>query len=110
MGATEDIPPGSPAKRMSLIGSLDEVRIADVLRLCATGKDSGGLTVSGETEQAVLHLQKRIIVHPHAAGGSVQGDDAVVEVFGWKEGHRTFSPDDKTVEPNVSRSVDQLIL
>jgi hypothetical protein len=95
---------------MSLIGSLDEVRIADVLRLFATGKKSGRLTVSGETEQAVLHLQKGVIVHAHAAGGSVQGDDAVVELFGWREGQLTFIPDDKPVATNVTRSVDQLIL
>jgi hypothetical protein len=95
---------------MSLIGSLDEVRIADVLRLFAAGKKTGRLTLSGEEEQAVLHFQKGAIVHAHAAGGSVQGDEAVVELFGWKEGQLTFIPDDKPVASNVTRSVDQLIL
>lgn len=95
---------------MSLIGSLDEVRVADVLRLFATGKKTGRLTVSAETEQAVLHFLKGAIVHAHAAGGTVQGDDAVIELFGWKEGQLTFIPDDKTVAPNVTRGVDQLIL
>lgn len=95
---------------MSLIGSLDEVRIADVLQLFATGKKTGRLTVSADAEQAVLHFLKGVIVHAHAAGGSVQGDDAVVELFGWKEGQLTFIPDDKAVPSNVTRGVDQLIL
>jgi hypothetical protein len=95
---------------MSLIGSLDEVRIADVLRLFASTRKTGRLTVSAESEQAVLHFLKGAIVHAHAAGGSVQGDDAVVELFGWKEGQLTFIPDDKPVPSNVTRGVDQLIL
>lgn len=95
---------------MSLIGSLDEVRIADVLRLFAAGRKTGRLTLSGEDEQAVLHFHKGAIVHAHAAGGSVQGDEAVVELFGWKEGQLTFIPDDKPVASNVTRGVDQLIL
>jgi Domain of unknown function (DUF4388) len=95
---------------MSLIGSLEEVRIADVLRLFAAGKKTGRLTVSAEEEQAVLHFQKGAIVHAHAAGGRVQGDEAVVELFGWTDGQLTFVPEDKPLEPNVSRGVDQLIL
>jgi hypothetical protein len=95
---------------MSLIGSLDEVRIADVLRLFAAGRKTGRLTVSAEEEQAVLHFQKGAIVHAHAAGGSVQGDEAVVELFGWKEGQLTFVPEETAVPSNVSRGVDQLIL
>jgi len=95
---------------MSLIGNLDEVKIADVLRLFAAGKKTGRLTVSSEQEQAVLHLLKGAIVHAHAAGGALQGDEAVVELFGWKEGQLTFVPDEKTVSSNVSRGVDQLIL
>jgi hypothetical protein len=95
---------------MSLIGSLDEVRLADVLRLFASGKKTGRLTVSADAEQAVLHFVKGSIVHAHAAGGSVKGDDAVIELFGWKEGQLTFIPDDKPVASNVTRGVDQLIL
>jgi len=95
---------------MSLIGSLDEVKIADVLRLFSATKKTGRLTVSGEEEQAVLHFSKGAIVHAHAAGGSVQGDNAVVELFGWKEGQLTFIPDDQPVASNVTRGVDQLIL
>jgi len=95
---------------MSLIGNLDEIKIADVLRLFSQGRKTGRLTVSSDQEQAVLHLLKGAIVHAHAAGGSLQGDEAVVELFGWQEGQLTFVPDEKTVSSNVSRGVDQLIL
>jgi hypothetical protein len=95
---------------MSLIGTLDEVKIADVLRLFGAGKKSGRLTVSSEEEQAVLHLQKGVIVHAHASGGGLQGDDAVVDLFGWTEGQLTFVPEEGPVVANVTRGVDQLIL
>src|SRR5262245_4973960 len=108
-GAARDIPPRVRGV-MSLIGSLDEVRLADVLRLFAAGKKTGRLTVSSEQEQAVLHFLKGGIVHAHVGGGAVQGDQAVVELFGWKEGQLTFIPDDKPVASNVTRGVDQLIL
>lgn len=93
---------------MSLIGSLDEIKIADVLRLFAAGKKSGLLTVAGQGEQALLRFQKGAIVHASAA--RLQGDDAVIDLFGWTEGQLTFVPEERVVTPNVKRGVDALIL
>jgi Domain of unknown function (DUF4388) len=93
---------------MSLIGTLEEVRIADVLRLLAGGRKSGLLTVAAPGRQAVLHFQKGGLVH--ATAGRVQGEDAVLDLFGWKEGQLTFVPEERPVEPNLTRDVDSLIL
>jgi len=93
---------------MSLIGSLDEFKIADVLRLFASGKKSGLLTVAaGAGNQALLHFRKGDVVH--AAAGKLQGEDAVIDLFGWKEGQLTFVPEDRVVAPNVGRSLGALI-
>jgi hypothetical protein len=93
---------------MSLIGSLDEVKIADVLRLFSAGKKSGVLTAAHEGQQALLRFEKGQIVH--AAAGRLQGDDAVIDLFGWKQGQLTFVPEERVVAPNVKRPVDALIL
>jgi Domain of unknown function (DUF4388) len=94
---------------MSLIGNLSDIQLADVLRLFAGGSKTGRLTVSSEEDQTVLRFAKGALVHAHAAGSGLQGEDAVLDAFGWKEGQLTFVPEEKAVRPNVSRSVADLI-
>ena len=93
---------------MSLIGTLSEIKLADVLRLFAAGKKTGVLTASAPGQQAVLRIQKGVLVH--AAAARLQGDDAVLDVFGWTEGQLTFVPEERTVSANVTQGVDVLIL
>ena len=95
---------------MSLIGTLDEIRLADVLRLFAAGQEdrpSHRLRGGGAGGAALPEGRHR--ARPRGRR-SVQGDEAVVELFGWKEGQLTFVPEETVVPPNVSRGVDQLIL
>src|SRR6516162_8757174 len=93
---------------MSLLGNLNDVKLADVLRLFASGKKTGRLTISGEEAQAVLRFQKGTIVH--ALCGRLHGEEAVIDVFGWGDGELTFVPDEKQITPNVTKGVDALIL
>lgn len=93
---------------MSLIGTLEEVRIADVLRLLAGGRKTGLLTVTASGQEAVLHFHKGSLLH--ATAGRLQGEDAVLDLFGWKQGQLTFVPEERPVEPNLTRDVDALIL
>lgn len=93
---------------MSLIGTLSEIKIADVLRLFASGKKSGVLTVADGPNQALVRFQKGMIVH--ASAGRLHGEEAVLDLFGWKEGQLTFVPEERTVTPNIVRDIDALIL
>jgi hypothetical protein len=95
---------------MSLIGNLEEIKIADVLRLFASGRKTGRLTVTAEEDQTTLRFQRGVVVHAHASQGRLTGEDAVLDLFGWKAGQLTFIPEEKTVTPNVTRGVDQLVL
>jgi len=95
---------------MSLIGDLADTKIADVLRLFASTRKTGRLTVSSEDEQTVLRFQNGTLVHARGAGSKLQGEDVVLDLFGWQEGQITFTPEEKTVTPNVTRGLDQLIL
>lgn len=92
---------------MSLIGSLDEIKLADVLRLFAAGKKTGLLTVAGETGQGRVRFLKGEIVN--ATAGRFFGDEAVIDLFGWKEGQLTFVPEERSVTGNVTRSVESLV-
>jgi hypothetical protein len=94
---------------MSLIGTIGEVNVADVVRLFAASRKTGLLTVAGPGRQVTVRFFRGSIVHA-AASGRLQGDDAVLDLFGWKEGQLTFVPEERVVQPNVTRSVDDLIL
>lgn len=93
---------------MSLIGTLEDTRIADVLRLFSAGRKSGLLTVADAGRQLLLRFQKGAVVH--ASAGRLVGDEAVIDLFGWKQGQLAFVPEDRAVTPNVTRDVDTLIL
>jgi len=94
---------------MSLIGTLDELKIGDVLRVFSEGHKSGVLTATAGTHQAVLRMHKGLIVH--ASAGRLQGEEAVLDLFGWKEGQLGFIPEDKppAVAANVHRDVTTLV-
>lgn len=92
---------------MSLIGTLDEVQLADVLRLFGAGRKTGLLTATAGGPEALVRLDRGAVVH--AVCGRLAGDDAVIDLFGWTEGQLSFVPDEKTVEPNVTRATGALI-
>jgi hypothetical protein len=92
---------------MSLIGTLGEIPLADVLRLFATGRKTGLLTVAAGGREALVRLYHGAVVH--AVCGRLSGDAAILDLFGWSEGQLSFVPDDKSVEANVTRPVEALI-
>jgi hypothetical protein len=93
---------------MSLLGTIGEVKLADVLRLLATGKKTGLLTVGAPPQKAAFRFEKGQLVH--ATAGRLGGDDAVLDVFGWTKGDLVFVVDETPAVPNVQRPVDTLIL
>lgn len=93
---------------MSLIGTLSEIKIGDVLRLFATGKKSGVLAVADGSHKALVRFQKGTIVH--ASADRLHGEEALLDLFGWKEGQLTFVPEERVVTPNIVRDVEGLIL
>lgn len=92
---------------MSLIGTLGEIPLADVLRLFASGRKTGLITVAAAGREALVRLEKGALVH--AVSGRLAGEAAVLDLFGWTEGQLTFVPDEKAVDPNVTRPTEALI-
>lgn len=92
---------------MSLIGTLDEIKLADVLRLFASGRKTGVLKASTGERQALLNLRDGHVVH--AESGRLLGEEAVFDLFGWQEGQLTFVPVEQPVAPNVDRDIESLI-
>jgi hypothetical protein len=93
---------------MSLIGTLNEIKLADVIRLFASTHKTGTLKVLAPDCEAVLGLREGTIVY--ASAGALAGDEAVLDLFGWKDGQLAFVADEAEALPNVTRGVDALIL
>src|SRR5260221_12328599 len=99
----------SLSRSMSLIGTLSEIKLADVLRLFASSKKTGLLTASGPGgRETLIRFQKGVVVH--ASAGRLQGEDAVLDLFGCPEGRLTFVAEEKVVTPNVAHGVAVLVL
>jgi hypothetical protein len=92
---------------MSQIGTLEDTRIADVLRLLAAGRKTGLLVVAAPKRRAQVHFQKGVVVH--AVAGRCRGEEAVLDLFGWKQGQLSFVPKEQAVTPNVIRDVEALV-
>src|SRR5262245_36717638 len=93
---------------MSLIGNLSDIAFGDVLRLFASSGKTGVLTATAGGRQTLIRLHHGTVVH--ATAGRLHGDDAVLDLFGWKEGQLAFVPEEKAIEPNVTLGIDVLIL
>jgi hypothetical protein len=94
---------------MSLIGTLGEIPLADVLRLLAGGRKTGRLTVTDDSEQVVVRFQKGTLVQANT-GRRLQGEEALLDLFGWKAGQMTFVPEERSVTPNINRDLEPIIL
>ncbi|MGE0454361.1 MAG: DUF4388 domain-containing protein [Vicinamibacteria bacterium] len=92
---------------MSELGTLADVRLADVLRLLASGRKSGALQVSDGASKASLRFTKGALVQ--AVCGRYTGDEAVVDLFGWEAGSLVFVADERPATTNVTRGLDVLI-
>lgn len=92
---------------MSELGNLQDVKLAEVMRVLVAGRKSGLLTLLEGTRQGQIQLQRGGIIH--AASGRLQGRDAVLDLFGWKKGQITFVTGEQTFPLNVSEPTPGLI-
>jgi hypothetical protein len=92
---------------MSELGNLSEIKLRDVLDLFHVREKTGLLTVLSGAARATLRFQKGAILQ--AFSGSLAGNEAVLDLFGWTEGDLTFSPDESPVSANVTKDMDALI-
>lgn len=92
---------------MSELGTLADVRLADVLRLLASGRKSGALQVSDGAAKAALRFTKGALVQ--AVCGRYTGDEAVIDLFGWEAGSLVFVADERPATANVTHGLEALI-
>jgi hypothetical protein len=92
---------------MSELGNLSEIKLASVLDLFHVRQKSGVLTVVSRAARAKLRFDRGTLVQAFA--GTLAGNEAVLDLFGWTDGDMAFSPDATPAPANVSKSLDALI-
>jgi hypothetical protein len=92
---------------MSELGSLQDVKLAEVVRVLVTGRKTGVLTLLEGTRQGEIQLQRGSIIY--SASGRLQGREAVLDLFGWKKGQISFVASEQGFPPNVSEPTPGLI-
>ncbi|TEU13462.1 MAG: DUF4388 domain-containing protein [Anaerolineales bacterium] len=117
----EEMPAGAGMGLMILAGDLRDYHLPDLIRLIASGKHGGTLSVSDGSAWRTLTFQKGKPVctasrHLHSTTDGVQTREQVLgdiyDLFRWQEGSFTF---DQTIGPGegclvLKMSVENLIL
>ncbi|MBN2371795.1 MAG: DUF4388 domain-containing protein [Vicinamibacteria bacterium] len=92
---------------MSMLGTLDEISVEQVLRMLIEGRKTGLLRVTDGNRQALIYMDLGRITH--AAASRLEGKKAVWDIMGWQQGSVTFLAGDHPFEANVSESTPALI-
>jgi hypothetical protein len=92
---------------MSELGNLQDVKIAEVLRVLVAGRKTGLVTVQDGSHQGQMQIHKGQIVY--SASGRLLGREAVLDLFGWTKGQIGFVASEPVFPPNVSEPTPALI-
>lgn len=94
----------SGAPHRPVQGSLDELSLADLLRVLASIKRSGQLQIRTDEVKAELYLEQGRIVH--AVLGSAKGRDALRQVLALKSGDFRMDPNFLILEQQLDVDVE----
>ncbi len=83
---------GPPAEGVdpchSLVGNLNQFSAAEILQMSCLGQRSGRFTFKSGRGNSEIYLHHGMI--RHAVYGSLEGEDAVAEIFRWRQGRFYF--------------------
>jgi Domain of unknown function (DUF4388) len=83
---------GTPAEGIdpchSLVGNLNQFSAADVLQMSCMSQRSGRFTFKSSRGNSEIYLNRGMV--RHAIYSSLEGEDAVAEIFRWRQGRFYF--------------------
>ncbi|MBC8183540.1 DUF4388 domain-containing protein [candidate division KSB1 bacterium] len=92
----------------SLAGNISDMSLLEVLKLFNSGKMNGQLTVENNKEQGKIYVKDGQLIH--CESGSKSGNDALIFLLDWDEGHFSFENNVETQEKSISTPTEQLLL
>jgi hypothetical protein len=96
------------AATYELEGDLRHFDLSDVLQLIGFGQKEGALRIRGERGEGVIYFNDGMATH--AEIGDLVGDDAMLRIVQWRDGHFSFDTTDTTELRTVQLSIQHVIL
>ena len=90
-----------------LTGSLAQWRLADILQMLGSARQSGRLELNDGPHRAEVYLREGEVVH--AASGNSAGESVMVFVTAWERGVFSFEPRVSSPETTITRPLADLL-
>ncbi len=90
-----------------LTGSLAQWRLADILQMLGSARQSGRLELTDGPHRAEVYLREGEVVH--AASGNAAGSSVMVFVTGWERGVFSFEPRVMSPEITITQPLADLL-
>jgi len=104
--------PGTAAEGIdpchSLIGNLNQFSAAEILQMSCLSQRSGRFTFKSGRGNSEIYLQQGAV--RHAVFGSLEGEEAVAEIFRWRQGRFYFEEGIISQEQTVNRPWAHLLI
>lgn len=93
---------------MSLAGDLQDFEITDLFQLIQLGQKDGVLKIETADDLGFVYLKNGKVAH--AQTRSIQGEQAIDTLLGWKKGRFVFTPGEEMAQRTVDLPIQQVIL
>jgi hypothetical protein len=91
-----------------LAGNLAQVPLVDVLRLLASGAQTGLLRVVDGANRGEIFVEDGSLIH--AVTGGQMGEGAVYALMAWQRGEFSFAPEVPAPESSITMPTDRLLV
>ncbi len=89
-------------------GSLEEVKLPDVIQLMSVSAKTGCFVIERGSEVGRIHLDEGQIVH--ATCGPLKGEDAIYTLAIWDRGHFKFHLNETTAERSITKPNTKILM
>jgi DNA-binding response OmpR family regulator len=89
-------------------GRIEQMPLTDLIQVLAAAQRTVRIDLEGPERAAVLRLVEGRLVE--AQSGSMDGNEAAIDVFLWERGSFEIRSDASAASPNVTESLDYLLL
>ncbi len=88
-------------------GRVSQFKVIDILRLLASEKKTGVLSLQRGKEKGEIYVDKGSLVHAICKDGI--GEDAVFSILTWTDGNFNFIPNITTEERSIDKDTHSLL-
>ena len=93
---------------MALNGTLDDMKIIDLIQFPHAGSKSGELVIANNSKEAKLFYDKGNLVH--ASMDDLDGEEVLIEVVDWNKGEFKFHKEKKSEKQSIKTDLHKVLM